>query len=124
MDDMQTREPELTGIRDDERWGLWAMIAGGAVITLLTALWMTGFGSSDNPAQTAKDQASFLFVAAFGWSQILAFVLLIFGLLALYAVVARSASRGFGLAGMVLGVLSLSAVIAAFGAVALGGAVV
>ena len=121
---MNARNIGSTGDDAAQRWGLWALAAGGSLIAILTAFWMTGLGGGGNdPAQQARDQASLLSVIGFGWLQILAFVALIFGLLALYAG-ARPAAPRAALAGLVLGILSLSAVIAAFGAAALGGAVV
>ena len=108
-----------------QRWGLWLLVAGGTIIAVLTALWLTHGGSdAGNPAQMAKEQASFFFVLVFGWLQILAFVALLLGLAALYGVLSRRTGSNLALGGLVLGTLSLSAVIAGFGAAMLGGAVV
>ncbi len=92
------------------RWGLWALPAAGV---LTGVLWLGALfaGASPDPS---SDQAGFArFVTSPGWTiigdvYIIGVLCLLFGVVALYAVLAESPARQWAAVGMILGVISMA----------------
>ncbi len=108
------------------RWGLWLITVAGLLIAAIFTYWTAAVGEL-KPAtdpQTFADYATSIGGLGSGIAYLVGIVLLLFGVLSLYGVVAGDRERVLALAGLVLQVASLSALLAALGAAALGGAIV
>lgn len=107
------------------RWGLWLLAAGGILCTAIFTYWMTqgNLDPATDPQRYAADATS---VGTLGSNvaYLVGLVLLLLGVIALYGLLAGGQHRSLALAGLVLNVASLSALLAGLGAGILGGAVV
>ncbi|HEX5504169.1 MAG TPA: hypothetical protein VFW96_16205 [Thermomicrobiales bacterium] len=109
------------------RRGLWLLPLAGIILAVVTLLWLVplpGATANATLADQARMMASPLVLIVFGWLYFVGLIVLILGLQALYGVLAAGHGRAWALGGLALGVAGAAVLLAAFGAVALGGAVV
>lgn len=106
------------------RWGTWLLPIGGIVPAIVFTLWMASPNPDiDTDPKGAADAATSVVGLGGGFVYILASIALLFGLMALYGLLASGRSRGLALAGLVLSVVSVGLLLAAFGAFILAAAV-
>jgi hypothetical protein len=106
------------------RWGAWLIPVAGIVPTIVFTLWMAGSNPDiDTDPKGAADAATSVLGLGGGIVYILAAIALIFGLFALYAWLAGGRTGTAALAGLVLSVVSVGLLLAAFGAFTLAAAV-
>jgi hypothetical protein len=116
-----------TRIRIDApvRAGLWLLGAAGLVCTAIFVDWMVAGGPSpETDPQAFADYSTSLSGVGSGLVYLVGLVLLLFGVLALYSVLAHGSQRRLALAGLVAQVTGICALLAALGASVLAVAVV
>lgn len=107
------------------RWGLRLIAVAGLLFTGIFAYWMTvGDLNPETDPKAYADYATSIGGLGSGVAYLVAILLLLLGVLALYGVLASGQHHRLALVGLVLNMASLSAVIAAVSALTLAGAVV
>ena len=107
--------------------GLWLLPLAGILIAVITLFWIVpppGASDTSAPADMARMMSSAAYIIFFGWFYFAALVVLILGLQALYSALTAGSGGVWAPLGLALGTASAAALLAAFGAAALGGAIV
>lgn len=124
---MSTPDSTQMAVSEPIHRGLWLFPLAGIIIAVLTLLWIVpppGTPANPAPADMARMMASAFALVVFGWLYFVALIALTLGLQALYGALAAGPGQRWALGGLVLSVASVAVLLTAFGAAALGGAVV
>ena len=106
------------------RWGIWLIPVAGIIPAIVFTLWMVGPNPNiDTDPKGAADAATSVLGLGGGIVYLLATIALVFGLFALYGWLAGGRMGTMALAGLVLSVLSVGLLLAAYGAFVLASAV-
>ncbi len=107
------------------RWGLWLIAVAGILCTAIFTYWMTaGDLNPETDPKKFADYATSIGSIGSNVAYLVGIVLLLFGVLALYGMLAGGREHSLALAGLVLHVASLCTLLAGLGGAIFGQAVV